>query len=99
MVDILQVIFPCSFPVIPGLLLVSEFPVRPKKNQADHTLFPVSQEPLLVTQVLEPVTFPSPGSHSEAKGRSDLAPSVGMYAGFAGDRSILNCWHMPHPWT
>ena len=26
-----------------------------------------------------------------ANGRVDLAPSVGMYAGFEGCRSILNC--------
>ena len=32
-----------------------------------------------------------------AKGRSDRAPSVGMKAGFEGDRSILNCWQMPQP--
>ena len=32
-----------------------------------------------------------------ANGLVDFAPSVGMYAGFAGDLSILNCWQVPHP--
>ena len=34
-----------------------------------------------------------------AKGLVDFAPSVGMYAGFEGALSILNCWHVPHPCT
>ena len=29
----------------------------------------------------------------------DVAPSVGIYAGFDGVRSILNCWQIPHPCT
>ena len=32
-----------------------------------------------------------------AKGQVDFAPSVGMYAGLDGVRSILNCWQVPHP--
>ena len=34
-----------------------------------------------------------------ANGLVDFAPSVGMYAGFAGDLLILNCWQVPHPDT
>ena len=29
----------------------------------------------------------------------DFAPSRGINAGFIGFLSILNCWHVPHPWT
>ena len=32
-----------------------------------------------------------------ANGLVDFAPSVGIYAGFAGDLLILNCWQVPHP--
>ena len=32
-----------------------------------------------------------------ANGLVDFAPSVGMYASFAGDLLILNCWQVPHP--
>ena len=64
MADISQVIFPCLFPVIPGLLQVPEFPVQPKKTGQTIHYFQSVKKPLLVTQVLEPVTFPSPGSHS-----------------------------------
>ena len=34
-----------------------------------------------------------------ANGLVDFVPSVGMYAGFAGDLSNLNCWQVPHPDT
>ena len=33
-----------------------------------------------------------------AKGQVDFAPSGGMKAGFVRFLSILNCWHVPHPW-
>ena len=32
-----------------------------------------------------------------ANGLVNFAPSVGMYASFAGDLLILNCWQEPHP--
>ena len=34
-----------------------------------------------------------------AKGLSDFAPSMGISAGFTGDRFILNSWHVAQPLT
>ena len=34
-----------------------------------------------------------------AIGLVDFAPSIGMYANFTVDLSILNCWHVLHPDT